>query len=216
MKPHVLTLPGWQGSGPAHWQSRWEAAHGYTRVEQHDWLHPLRGDWITRLESVVRETPGPLVLAAHSLGCLLVTAWAAISPSTDRVIGALLVTPGDTEHGELPGALHSWRVIARQRLPFRSTLVASQNDPYCTFDRARELARDWGSTLVDAGPVGHLMPASGVADWPQGQALLQALIEQAPALAQPQDGAAHRPAQVKAQDQMMTQTQTQTQRPSAG
>ena len=40
----VLTLPGWQSSGPAHWQSRWEALHGYVRVEQHDWMRPLRGD----------------------------------------------------------------------------------------------------------------------------------------------------------------------------
>ena len=39
----VLTLPGWQGSGPEHWQSRWEALHGFIRVEQHDWMRPLRG-----------------------------------------------------------------------------------------------------------------------------------------------------------------------------
>ena len=25
---HVLVLPGWQNSGPLHWQSRWEALHG--------------------------------------------------------------------------------------------------------------------------------------------------------------------------------------------
>ena len=49
----VLILPGWQNSGPGHWQSRWELAHGYQRVEQHDWLRPLRGDWIARLEEVL-------------------------------------------------------------------------------------------------------------------------------------------------------------------
>ncbi len=46
----VLVLPGWHNSGPAHWQSRWEAAHGYTRVQQHDWERPLRGDWQMQLE----------------------------------------------------------------------------------------------------------------------------------------------------------------------
>ena len=49
----ALLLPGWLNSGPAHWQSRWEAVHGYTRVQQHDWQRPLRGDWIARLEEVL-------------------------------------------------------------------------------------------------------------------------------------------------------------------
>ena len=54
MKPSkVLILPGWQGSGPQHWQTLWEKRHGYVRVEQHEWMHPLRGDWVTRLEEMV-------------------------------------------------------------------------------------------------------------------------------------------------------------------
>ena len=28
--PRVLLLPGWLDSGPAHWQSRWQAQHGDT------------------------------------------------------------------------------------------------------------------------------------------------------------------------------------------
>jgi uncharacterized protein len=49
----VFLLPGWLDSGPTHWQSRWEAAHPFTRVQQHDWQRPLRGDWTARLEEVV-------------------------------------------------------------------------------------------------------------------------------------------------------------------
>ena len=49
----VLLLPGWLDSGPTHWQSCWEATHPFTRVQQHDWQRPLRGDWIARLEEVV-------------------------------------------------------------------------------------------------------------------------------------------------------------------
>jgi uncharacterized protein len=49
----VLLLPGWLDSGLNHWQSLWEVAHGYTKVQQHDWQHPLRGDWCARLEEVV-------------------------------------------------------------------------------------------------------------------------------------------------------------------
>ena len=71
---NVLILPGWQDSGPPHWQSLWQVQFGYRRVEQHDWLRPLRGDWIARLEDVVLGTDEPAVLVAHSLGCLLVAA----------------------------------------------------------------------------------------------------------------------------------------------
>jgi uncharacterized protein len=53
LQPLFLILPGWQNSGTGHWQSRWEQLHGYTRVQQHDWQRPLRGDWIARLEEEV-------------------------------------------------------------------------------------------------------------------------------------------------------------------
>ena len=45
---NVLLLPGWQNSGEGHWQTEWERLHGYRRVEQHDWMRPLRGDWSSR------------------------------------------------------------------------------------------------------------------------------------------------------------------------
>src|SRR5665647_3719102 len=97
----VLLLPGWQNSGPDHWQSLWETAHGYQRVEQHDWLRPLRGDWIARLEDVLLQQKAPAVLVAHSLGCLLVAAWAAHTRNPQLVKAALLVAPGDAEREEL-------------------------------------------------------------------------------------------------------------------
>ena len=90
MKPHnVLILPGWEGSGPKHWQTLWEQRHGYRRVEQHDWTTPLRGDWVARLEDVVLSCDEPAVLVAHSLGCILTAAWAAASKNTQRVKAAL-------------------------------------------------------------------------------------------------------------------------------
>ena len=75
--PTILLLPGWQNSGPAHWQSRWEALYGDQRVEQHDWMRPLRGDWVARLEDVLLSQSGPCILVAHSLGCILTAAWAS-------------------------------------------------------------------------------------------------------------------------------------------
>ena len=179
-RPVVLLLPGWQNSGPTHWQSQWESAHGHVRVEQHDWMRPLRGDWIVRLEDVVLEhqaAAGGIVLAAHSLGCVLVAAWAALSRSTRFVRGALLVAPGDPQREELRGVLASWSPAVLQALPFRSVLVASHNDPYCTFERATKFATDWGSECVDYGHRGHINAGSGLGDWPEGHALLTELLK---------------------------------------
>jgi len=171
----VLILPGWQNSGADHWQSRWERLHGYRRVEQHDWMRPLRGDWTARLEEVVRDASAPVVLVAHSLGCILTAWWAAHSPNAHRVRAALLVAPGDVERPDLAAQITGWSPIARQRLPFAATLVGSQDDPYCSFDRAQGLAADWGARFIDYGARGHINAESGLGDWTEGHSWLQAL-----------------------------------------
>lgn len=177
MRPRVLLLPGWENSGPQHWQSLWETRHGYQRVEQHDWMRPLRGDWIARLEDVLLEADEPAVLVAHSLGCLHVAAWAAHSQNTARVKAALLVAPGDVERPEIRALLPSWSPVTLQRLPFQSVLLGSRNDPYCAFERAQTFAAAWGSRFIDDGEKGHLNAESGLGDWPKGHALLLDLMK---------------------------------------
>lgn len=174
--PTVLILPGWQNSGPTHWQSRWEMLHGYARVQQADWMQPLRGDWMVQLEEAVLAAPGPVLLVAHSLGCILTAAWAAHSRHAQRVVGALLVAPGDPEREALRAVLKSWSPVVLQGLPFASTLVGSQNDPYCSLARAQQFAAAWGSDWVDCGLAGHVNADSNLGDWPQGHALLQTLL----------------------------------------
>ena len=173
---NVLILPGWQGSSPDHWQSRWECAHGYMRVEQHDWLHPLRGDWISRLEDVLLACDGPAVLVAHSLGCQHVAAWAAHSRNTHLVSAALLVAPPDVERDDMRALLPSWSPIAMGALPFASSLLASSNDPYCSPARARQFAVAWDAEFTEAGPRGHLNAESGLGDWPQAHDQLRQLM----------------------------------------
>jgi predicted alpha/beta hydrolase family esterase len=176
MNPHnILILPGWQNSGPDHWQSLWQVAHGYLRVEQHDWMRPLRGDWSARLEDVLLQCDESAVLVAHSLGCHLVSAWAACSSSTHLVKAALLVAPGDPEREELRRVLHSWQPIAMKKLPFKTTLVASRNDPYCSFERAIEFASAWGSRIIDYGRQGHFNAESGLDGWLYGHQILDQL-----------------------------------------
>jgi predicted alpha/beta hydrolase family esterase len=174
---HVLILPGWKNSGPDHWQTLWEAADGYTRVEQHSWLHPLRGDWTARLEDVVLACEEPAVLVAHSLGCILVAAWASHSRNIHRVKGALLAAPPDVERDDVRDMLPSWAPVPMTRFPFESVVFASSDDPFCTAQRARQFASAWGSSCVDAGPHGHLNAESALADWPEAYLRLLQLKE---------------------------------------
>ena len=185
ISPHIFTLPGWQGSGALHWQSRWEAVFGDERVEQHNWHQPLRGDWITRLEDVVqnhiakRQKQGldqqAIVFAAHSLGCHLVAAWASLSPSVGQVAGALLVAPPSQEAISYAPQMHSWTKPVLAKLPFKTTMVASTRDPFCKLPAAQELAAQWGSELINAGPIGHINAESGLGDWQAGRDLLNKL-----------------------------------------
>ena len=66
----MYLLPGWRNSGPTHWQSHWERALPATRVEQADWEHPRRGDWMARLDEVLLADASlqthPALLIAHS------------------------------------------------------------------------------------------------------------------------------------------------------
>jgi uncharacterized protein len=174
--PTILLLPGWQNSDPDHWQSRWEALYGYTRVQQHDWMQPLRGDWMAQLEEAVLAAPTPVVLVAHSLGCILTAAWAQHSQNTHKVQAAFLVAPGDPEREELRAALKSWSPVVMDKLPFAAQLLGSQDDPCCSFARAQQMAAAWGAEFVNYGNVGHINTATGLGDWPDGQARLQALI----------------------------------------
>jgi predicted alpha/beta hydrolase family esterase len=173
----VLLLPGWQGSGPDHWQMRWAKVHGYSVVEQNDWLRPRRGDWLARLDEVVIDAPGPVVLVAHSLGCILVSAWASFSRHTAKVRAALLVAPGDVAQPALQEILPGWLPIEGRPLPFRSIVVGSDNDPYCSAERAQQLARNWSARWVGLGAAGHINADSSLGDWPEGHTLLQTLLK---------------------------------------
>jgi predicted alpha/beta hydrolase family esterase len=178
--PTVLTVPGLNNSGPAHWQSRWEASYPwFQRVELGQWANPDRNVWVQRLDEAIRRSPRPAILVAHSLGCLAVGWWAMLAAAVYRepVAGALLVAPADPEG--VGGALARFGPAPKVPLPFPSILVASRNDPYARFERSAEFARTWGSHLVDAGDAGHLNADSGLGDWPLGLSLVDRLVDAA-------------------------------------
>jgi len=172
--PAVLVLPGYQNSGPEHWQSLWEAKHpDYRRVLQRDWENPERDAWVEALDRAIAGIGGPVVLVGHSLGCLAIAHWA--ERDRGRVHGALLVAPPDVERPDFLAGARTFAPIPLRPLPFASIVVASTDDPYATLDRVRHFARAWGSELVEIGAAGHINTAAGFGPWPDGEALLERL-----------------------------------------
>ncbi|MFO1330044.1 MAG: alpha/beta hydrolase [Rubrivivax sp.] len=172
----TLVLPGWLDSGPDHWQTRWERQHGFRRVQQDDWQWPRRGDWMARLEDELLADERPAVLVAHSLGCHLVAAWAAHSRHVGRVRAAWLVAPPDLDRPDLPPQLASWRPTLRRPLPMPAQVVMSDDDPFGAEDATLQLAADWQVPTWRLPGRGHLNAESGLGDWEDGLARLQALV----------------------------------------
>ncbi len=169
--PTVVIVPGWRNSGPGHWQSLWaERLPDCLRVEQDDWVSPLKSAWVRRLGETIEQASGPVIVVAHSLGCIATT---HLPPEVAaRIQGALLVAPADPERR---GILFDFAPVPYQRLPYRSVLVASGNDPYCPVRLAGAYARAWGSEFVRLNDAGHINVDSGHGEWPLGLALLQSL-----------------------------------------
>ena len=171
----IFVVPGLGGSESDHWQSHLERAlPGAVRVEQDDWDRPRLADWLPRLAEAVAARPGA-VLVAHSLGCPLVVQLAARCPDL-RIRAAFLVAPADVDAlRNAPYRMRSFAPVPRQRLPFRSIVVASSNDPFVSQTRARGLARAWDAEFVDAGAAGHINVASGFGRWQAGERLVDRL-----------------------------------------
>jgi predicted alpha/beta hydrolase family esterase len=91
------------------------------------------------------------------------------------VIGALLVAPPEVDVHPLDPRLLPFAPAPMGQLPFPSVLVASRNDPYMKFHRARRLASFWGSSFVDAGAAGHINADSRLGKWHFGKRLLDGL-----------------------------------------
>lgn len=184
VSPSIIIVPGWRDSGPGHWQSLWaEQLPGAVRVQQDDWITPSRQAWVGTLARQILDAGGPVVIAAHSLGCMA-TVYLPCE-AAQRIQGALLVAPADPERR---GVLADFAPVPYQSLSYRSIIVASNNDPYCPVRTAGAYARAWGSEFVRLQNAGHINIESGFGAWPLGLALLQSLVGDgwvAPAAAAP-------------------------------
>lgn len=164
----VLIVPGLHGSGPDHWQSRWERRYPHwRRVEQEDWSVPDIAAWTERLGVVVLAASQPVLIAAHSFGCLAAAVVAARHPQ--RIAGILFVAPAN------PAKFGIASQLPQQRFSFPSRVVASDNDPWMPLALARDWAGRWGSALTVLFGAGHINADSGLGDWSEGLDLLAAI-----------------------------------------
>jgi predicted alpha/beta hydrolase family esterase len=159
-----LAVPGRGVPKPAHWLREWAARPGWAWAPEPPGPPLVFADRIAALEAAVASSAEPVVLVAHSGGCIVTVKWA--QEHAGPVRAALLVTPPDM--GDMVS-------VPMAPLPFRSIVVASSNDPYATAEDFAAYAAAWGSELVQAGAVGHLDSKTGFGPWPEGERLLAGL-----------------------------------------
>ena len=189
-RPTVLIVPGLRDVGARHWQTllaaRLERVLEVPAVGRHDLDCARR---VAAIEIGASQADGPLVVVAHSAGCIMVAHWLRVTGHRPR--GVLFAAPPDFETPMPDGyptvaALRAggWLPVPRDRLSVPSIVAASRNDPLAAYPYAAALADDWGGRLVDLGCVGHLNPASGFGEWPRADEFIRELSLQTAPVAQ--------------------------------
>lgn len=183
--PTIVIVPGMREHVEDHWQTilaerLGEAGRTVRTVPPLVRNRLSRDAHVAHVVEVMLRITGPVIIVAHSAGVMTTVQWARWHEADVR--GALLVAPPDfgtplPDGYPTPGELatHGWTPVPRTPLPFPSIVAAGSDDPLASPGRVAELAREWGSRLVELGPVGHLNPASGHGPWPRAEELVAAL-----------------------------------------
>jgi uncharacterized protein len=172
---NVLLVPGWRDSGPAHWQSHWERAlPGSHRLRQAPsrWEFPKRADWLRGIADALSALDGPVVVVAHSLGCIAVRHLP--DEVSQRIGAALFVAPADPERRAV---LQDFAPVPYGSLAYPSIVVGSTDDPYCPIRKSAKYARSWGSRMIRLDGAGHINAESGYGPWTEGLILLEELLQ---------------------------------------
>jgi hypothetical protein len=140
---------------------------GSVRVKQRDWHDPHLPDWASRVRREITRAAGPIFIVAHSFGAL--AAVQAACDHAERIAGVLLVAPAD------PESFGVAEFLPVKPLGFPAIVVASTNDPWMSFDAARQWSTLWRAEFVNLGDAGHVNADTGFGPWPEGLALLERL-----------------------------------------
>ena len=177
--PHVLIVPGYQGSGEAHWQTWLERQlPNARRLQRIDWSQPVLSVWAGEVRREIQQARQPFWIVAHSFGCLATAV--AVSDRPEKVLGVILVAPADPRRFHLLGCygeqapdeydaskrIPVLRVLPLRPLPVNGLLISSNNDPWLSAEAAAQLAASWGLPQQSLGDAGHINIESGYGPWP--------------------------------------------------
>lgn len=178
--PVALLLPELDCEGPGYWQQRWAESRidcrpvnlGHARI-------PDRNSLVTWLDRAVRSAEAPLILVGHGVGALTIAAWAGLMSNESEAVvaGALLIAPSDPAAPGADTRLRDFAPLPASIFSFPTLVVASDDDPTLSADRAFSLARQWGAGFARFGACGHFTPDDGIGWWPQGEQLMDRFIE---------------------------------------
>lgn len=165
---HTVIVPGVGGSDFNHWQS-WLQRQlvSCSRVQQHDWNHPVLKQWVDRFVTTVSAIDSPIQIVAHSFGCLTTVAALEQHPElTPKIKKLILVAPANPERfGDQGFARNSHNDYSAYfhhiKLKIPTNMIISENDPWLSFEDAKALAQSWNISPINLGKVGHINVASG-------------------------------------------------------
>jgi predicted alpha/beta hydrolase family esterase len=175
---HILIIPGLGGSDENHWQSYWlEKYENSSRVIQEDWNAPKLTAWLENLNNNIQKLDVPIVLVAHSLAVSLVAHWYSLY-NNSNIKGVLLVAPADVDsENHTPDIVRGFAPMPLHQLSIPSIVIASENDPYGSIERAQYFAKYWNSDFVNIGLKGHINSESNLEYWEEGQLILKRLLD---------------------------------------
>ena len=172
--PTVLIVPGLRDHVAEHWQTLLAAQLPRVRTVPPMGREDL--DCAAKVAAIEREAQavdGPLIVVAHSGGVVMLAHWARQTHA-----GRGRRAAGDAARfraGRCRPAIRHWTRCApaagcrcrASRCRSAASWRPAATTRWDASSASRELARDWGSGLVDLGEVGHLNPASGYGPWPR-------------------------------------------------
>ncbi len=192
MSHSIFFIPGYHGSGPDHWQSWLQSRLAdSSTLRDVDWESPDITAWTDQAHRQIAAVGKPVLIVAHSFGCLVAATVAAEKPLS--IAGIVFVAPADARRFAASGGLRNTRFdgtsgqitsvadILPQALPYsvKSALIGSENDPWLKFSDALAIKQRWRSHFVDLGEVGHINTESGFGPWPSLLLQLQHLRAEA-------------------------------------
>jgi predicted alpha/beta hydrolase family esterase len=168
-------VPGLGNSGPEHWQTYFEkSGSNFQRINQQEWDAPVCSDWIETIDKAISGFDlSTVVLIGHSLGCCTIAHWAA--RYNRKIKGALLVAPSDIENPVYTFPAIGFSPMPFNKIEFKTTVVASEDDQWVSLNRAKYFADNWGSDFINIGRAGHINVASGFTQWQKGLDILKTL-----------------------------------------